>query len=301
MLSIIIITYNRSGLLIQTVKSILNQTYCNFELILVDDGSTDNTKEVINSLSDSRIKYYNFGKIGNLSKLRNLGIRQSEFEYIAFCDDDDLWSENKIELQMKRLGEYKLICSNAEVIDEDSKVIKERYFELFENDFRISKEHLLKVGNSILTSSLLLEKKILYEKNMFFDELNVTNYCEDYELFLRLSEYYDILFIGNNLVKKRLHSSVSGGPENNLIMLRASIGILNKYTGKGNSPDDKHAIEGILGFKQLMVLISFKLNPLKGLTELSEYILYIIDPKVFNIFLKTKLLKKIKKLIKSGS
>ena len=281
----------------KTVKSILNQTYCDFELILVDDGSTDNTQEVINSLTDSRIKYYNYGKIGNLSKLRNLGIRQSEFEYIAFCDDDDLWNENKIELQMKHLGEFKMICSNAEVIDVNDKVIKERYFELFENDFRISKEHLLKLGNSILTSSLLLEKKILYEKNLFFDEINVTNYCEDYELFLRLSEYNDFLFMGNNLVGKRSHSSVSGGPENNLIMLRASIGILKKYTGKGNRLDDIHATEGILGFKQLMVIISFKLNPLKGLTELSEYILYIIDPKVFNVFLKTKLLKKIRKLI----
>ena len=298
MISIVIITYNRCGLLLETVESILNQSYKNFELILVDDGSTDNTKRKIESLSDKRIKYFNFGKIGNLSRLRNLGIRNSNFEYIAFCDDDDLWFENKIEEQLKHISDFKMICSNAQVIDENDKVIKEKYYEYFTNDFVVSKEHLLRNGNSVLTSSLLIEKKVFFEKNIFFDEINVTNYCEDYELFLRLSRYYDFLFIDKNLIKKRSHSSISGGYENNLIMLNSSIKILENYTGNKNKNVDEFAVEGILGFKKLIFNISFKINTARGMKELLKYIAYVSNPSVFKVFYKSKFITKIKKTFK---
>ncbi|MBS1517382.1 MAG: glycosyltransferase [Bacteroidetes bacterium] len=297
MISIIVITYNRSGLLAKTVRSILAQTYRKFELIVVNDGSTDDTVEILESIGDVRINHVNEGKIGNLSKLRNIGIKKASFEYIAFCDDDDLWVENKLEVQLKYTKDHKFICSNAAVIDENDKVIKENYFDLIKENFIIDKKYLLQDGNSILTSSLLVEKKILTENNILFDEIFITNYCEDYELFLRLSEHSGFLFINENLVLKRLHSSVSGGYENNLIMLNSSVSILKSYVGKESKQTDKYAIEGILGFKQLMVTVSFKLSRSRGFRELKNYLIYLSDPSVLNVFLKRKLIRKIAKTI----
>ena len=96
--SVIIPTYNRAHYICETIDSILAQTYRDYEIIVVDDGSADNTRKVLQKY-DGKVRYF-YQKNRGPSAARNFGISQSQGEYIAFLDDDDLWTENKLELQI---------------------------------------------------------------------------------------------------------------------------------------------------------------------------------------------------------
>ena len=98
--SVILPTFNRSHVLIRSIRSVLNQTYQNFELIIVDDGSTDNTEKLVNSLSDDRIKYTRHNKNKGVAVARNTGIRLAGGHFIALQDDDDEWYPEKLEKQI---------------------------------------------------------------------------------------------------------------------------------------------------------------------------------------------------------
>lgn len=95
--SIITITYNRAHLIGETIKSVLEQTYQDFEHIIIDDGSTDDTEQVVKNFNDSRIRYYQYPKKNPRSFLRNEGIRKATGELISVLDSDDIWAANKLE------------------------------------------------------------------------------------------------------------------------------------------------------------------------------------------------------------
>lgn len=301
MVSIVIITYNRSELLLKTLRSVINQTFGEFEIIVVDDGSTDDTPEIIKNLSDNRIKYLNFGKIGNLSKLRNLGIKNSLYEFIAFCDDDDMWNPEKLDVQLKYMDKYDFVCSNASVIDFYDNEIREKYFYEIEHSFEVSMNYLLSQGNCILTSSCLIRKNIFTDNDCYFDEKIFTNFCEDFELFIRLSKYCNIYFIDRALVKKRYHASVSGGLDNELKMLYTSDKIVSGYRDINNPLKDSLAVEGMLGYRILRVKYSFKKSFNAGLKEMINFINFLSGKSVFNVFLNKKVKFKIKKIFSLNS
>ena len=105
-ISIIMPTYNRAAFIMESVKSVLGQTYQNWELIIVDDGSGDNTEEIVSQIKDDRVQFYKAGKIGLGIKLKNIGIERSAGELIAFIDSDDLWAPEKLENQIKALQDH---------------------------------------------------------------------------------------------------------------------------------------------------------------------------------------------------
>lgn len=100
LVSVIIPTHDRCFLLRRAVESVLDQTYANFECIVIDDGSRDKTQEVISKFKDDRIKYFRHEKNMGASAARNLGIRRANGELIAFLDDDDEWIATKLEKQV---------------------------------------------------------------------------------------------------------------------------------------------------------------------------------------------------------
>lgn len=104
MISVIIPTYNRGYTIHNSIDSVLNQSYDDLELIIVDDGSTDNTKDIINSYNDKRIKYV-YQENAGACVARNTGISIAQGEYIAFQDSDDIWLPNKLETQIKVINE----------------------------------------------------------------------------------------------------------------------------------------------------------------------------------------------------
>ena len=103
--SVIIPTYNRAGTIKRSVESVLNQTYDKLEVIIVDDGSTDNTSEVVESIKDDRVRYIKLEKNQGVSHARNYGVSQAKYDMIAFHDSDDAWRKDKLEKQIKKYNE----------------------------------------------------------------------------------------------------------------------------------------------------------------------------------------------------
>jgi glycosyltransferase involved in cell wall biosynthesis len=101
--SIIMPTYNREGFIMETIESIRRQTYPNWELIIVDDGSDDNTKKIVLAIDDERIEFHEAGRVGIGGKIKNIGLAKSTGEFIAFIDSDDLWAPEKLEKQLDAL------------------------------------------------------------------------------------------------------------------------------------------------------------------------------------------------------
>ncbi len=106
MISVIIPSYNRASTIERSVRSVINQTYKDIEIIIVDDCSTDNTKEVVENIQDDRIRYIKNEKNVGACVSRNIGINYAQGEYIAFQDSDDSWRENKLEHQLKIMNKY---------------------------------------------------------------------------------------------------------------------------------------------------------------------------------------------------
>lgn len=104
-ISIVIPTHNRANYIAETIESIQKQTYTNWELIIVDDGSEDNTEQIVCSINDYRIRYYKEERIG-MEKARNKGLEHAKGDLIGFMDSDDLWASTKLEKQMKEFRNY---------------------------------------------------------------------------------------------------------------------------------------------------------------------------------------------------
>jgi len=109
LISVIIPTYNRGHFIEDSIRSVIEQTYENWELIIVDDGSEDDTWEVVQSLKHPKIRYYKMNHCGRLGKVRNFGIKMSNGEYIAFLDSDDLWRKDKLALQLSLFEKYDIM------------------------------------------------------------------------------------------------------------------------------------------------------------------------------------------------
>lgn len=123
LVSIIMPTYNCAKFIGKTIESVLAQTYENWELIIVDDCSKDNTKEVVNQFKDTRIKYYMLEKNSGAAVARNKAMKLATGNYMAFLDSDDLWKKDKLDRQIKFMqdNDYNFTCTAYEKIDEQGK------------------------------------------------------------------------------------------------------------------------------------------------------------------------------------
>ncbi len=185
MFSIIIPTYNRAIDLERALLSLNNQTYKYFEVLICDDGSIDNTPEVVADFSnDLNIKYIKIANSGIPAIPRNLGIANAKGKYIAFLDSDDWWHENKLQLAFEYLENgADLVYSDFYKVKslKEKEIVKVR--ELKEN---ITID-LLKNGNAICNSSVVVRKSIL-DKVGFFNEGQEYIAWEDFDLWLRISK-----------------------------------------------------------------------------------------------------------------
>jgi glycosyltransferase involved in cell wall biosynthesis len=104
LVSIVMPTYNRAEYILETIKSIQKQTYCSWELIIVDDGSDDNTRQLVNQINDERVTYYYNSHVG-MEHTRKIGLDKAKGDFIGFMDSDDLWAPTKLQKQVKYLLE----------------------------------------------------------------------------------------------------------------------------------------------------------------------------------------------------
>ncbi|HGN1247649.1 MULTISPECIES: glycosyltransferase family 2 protein [Providencia] len=119
--SIIMPVFNSEETVSDSIYSVLNQTYSNFKLYVINDSSTDNSKDIILSFNDERIVYLETPKNSGVAYARNLGIQHCTGKYISFLDSDDLWLPKKLECQLNKLYEgYDVVCSNYITFNNDS-------------------------------------------------------------------------------------------------------------------------------------------------------------------------------------
>jgi glycosyltransferase involved in cell wall biosynthesis len=195
--SVIIPTYNRAHLVGEAIDSVLSQTYEDLELIVVDDGSQDETRQFVSSYS-SRVTYL-YQKHRGVSAARNRGIEQARGEYLSFLDSDDLWFKEKLNLQMEYLKSHPeiLICYTDEIwIRKGVRVNPMKKHRKYSG---MIFEHCLPLC-IVSPSSVMIRRKLLDEVGIFDETLEV---CEDYDLWLRISARYPIQFIEKPLIVKR--------------------------------------------------------------------------------------------------
>lgn len=194
--SVIIPTYNRSSLLLRAIDSVLNQTYFIHEILICDDGSTDDSYNLIQNYNDNKIKWIECGRNGMPSVPRNIGIRNSTGDWIAFLDSDDIWHPKKIEEQANCILKNNcfIVSTNAEVIKGTPKN------EIYLNIKREKNTFLnLLFKNEIVCSSVLINKKLLTKTSLFPEDLKYKA-IEDYALWLGLSYTYDFYYLEKALV-----------------------------------------------------------------------------------------------------
>lgn len=209
-ISVIIPTYNYAGFVTQAIESVLAQTYKNFEIIVIDDGSTDDTKEVLRPYMN-KVRYI-YTENGGPSRARNLGVKNSKGEYVAFLDSDDLYSNDYLEKCINNLsdnsGDLVMTDSYSDFYDDTSKLIKREY--LAKKNYVGNETKLIEqlfnhyfVQFPVLMGILI--KKSCFEKIGYLDEK--LGYVEDLDLWFRIAGHnLKIAYLQEPLYIYRRHS-----------------------------------------------------------------------------------------------
>jgi glycosyltransferase involved in cell wall biosynthesis len=198
-ISVIIPTYNRANLLIKTIDSVLKQTLPVLEILICDDGSTDNTEDVVMSFNSDKIKYIKCIHGGKPAIPRNVGISQAKGNWIAFLDSDDEWLPNKLESQIFTIHKkgVRAICSNALRVD-SNEIIQGDYLQKAKSRL-LGFEELLN-ENIIICSSVIIEKKLL-DLCGLFNEDDDFRAIEDYLLWLKVANQAQWFYLNESLLK----------------------------------------------------------------------------------------------------
>ena len=203
LISVVIPAYNASKTIQETIESVLNQTFTDFELIVINDGSQDSTLNVVDCIKDPRLRVFSYPNAG-VSASRNRGLAKAASEYVSFLDSDDLWTPDKLEAQLQALQanpQAAVAYSWTDYIDEFGQflypgnhptVIGNVYSELLVNDF-------LENG-----SNPLIRREALREVGGFDESLFGP---EDWELFIRLAAHYPFVVVPRSQILYRLSTT----------------------------------------------------------------------------------------------
>lgn len=194
MFSIILPTYQRAYCIRETISSVVNQTCEDWELIVVDNYSTDETEEYVKSFGDARIRFIQINNDGVIAKSRNYGILQSNGAYLAFIDSDDPWEEEKLMMAKMYLSEgHELVYHDLHIYNGVDKT-KRRRMNVARDLERPVLVDLIKNGNGIPTSSVVVKRKLVEAVGGFSEDRRLIG-IEDYDLWVRISRISDRFFM----------------------------------------------------------------------------------------------------------
>jgi len=185
--SVIIPTYKRVEKLKRAIDSVLNQTFTNWEIIVIDNHSSDGTKELIDNYNNPKIKILFIKNNGNIAKSRNYGIKKSKGKYLALLDSDDLWTPNKLQICINTLSEKIKIVYHDMYIQNNIKQIIFKKSGMCRDLKKPIYQDLILNGPAFPTSSVVIEKNV-FKKISFFDEKKYFITWEDYDAWIRLSK-----------------------------------------------------------------------------------------------------------------
>jgi teichuronic acid biosynthesis glycosyltransferase TuaG len=239
--SVLMPAYNAEKYIAQSIESVLNQTYRNIELIIVNDGSRDNTESVVKEFMqrDSRIKYLK-QENGRQGKARNTAFGLATGEFIALLDSDDLWDADKTEKQIQKMEAEKVdfVYSNARILyegdpaDSYGKPIDDLSGGMSVGRYE-GKEmfNLLIESNRIITQTALFKRKCIEQAGGFEEELKYQN-CEDYDLWLRMA-YLNFSFYGIHEIQATYRRHASSATGTVIAQLKPEMNVIHRLFEKG--------------------------------------------------------------------
>lgn len=198
--SVVIPAYNAMAYLPETIATVLNQTYTDFEVIVVNDGSTDNTQEWVSQIEDSRVKLVSQENRG-LAGARNRGIEESQGKYLAFLDADDLWSPTKLAQQFQVLDnhpEIGVVYTWVAYVDEQGKSTGR----IVQNQQEGHIWQKLTESNLVECGSVAMVRRECFDRCGVFDR-NLGSFVEDWDMWLRIANYYQFKVVKQPLVSYR--------------------------------------------------------------------------------------------------
>jgi glycosyltransferase involved in cell wall biosynthesis len=244
--SVIIPTYNSAAYLVEAIDSVLAQTYSDVEILVIDDGSTDDTPQVIKRYGD-RVRYLRQANSG-VSVARNRGISESLGRYVAFLDADDTWLPQKLERQMEALAESKSArASNTAYFMTRSDLTP---IEVRRNPSEGSVlADLLLRGTIVFISTVVCERSVLDLTGGFDPALSQ---CADWDMWIRVAAHTDFLGVGEPLVNYRQHDSNMS--RNAPLLERDSVRVLEKGFAMAGLPAELRASSRSAFARNYMVL-----------------------------------------------
>lgn len=228
LVSVVIPAFNSEKTIRETIESVLNQTWNNLELIVINDGSQDSTLDVINSIKDPRLKVFSYSNAG-VSVSRNRGTSQAKGEFISFIDADDLWTKDKLEGQLKALQtnpQAEVAYSWTDHIDENSQFLRigahatengDVYAELLKSNF---------LANG---SNILIRTQALKDVGDFDSSFTP---AEDWDMYLRLAARYHFVAVSSPQILYRITSTSASS--NVFKMEAVSLRIIEQHYNQGS-------------------------------------------------------------------
>lgn len=189
--------YNTEKYLNESIRSILNQTYKNFELLIIDDGSTDNSLDIIKSFKDNRIKLYENKVNKGLPYTRNLALTLANGEYIAFMDSDDISELNRLKVQVKFLDEnpeYNVISSKAYMGKKDTNKKQSNNIRIF--NLKLMVQNVIINSTAMVRVSFIKKYNIKYRTECFV--------AQDYSFWVDCAKYTDMVILSDYLLTYRI-------------------------------------------------------------------------------------------------
>lgn len=207
LISVIIPVYNGEKTIRETIESVLNQTWTDLEVLVINDGSQDSTLKIVSNIEDTRLKVFNYSNAG-LSASRNRGITLAQGEYVSFLDADDLWTPDKLELQLKALEanpEAAVAYSWVNYITETGEFFRSgNYINMNGNIYeKFLNQNVLENG-----SNPLIRKQALTEVGGFDQDLS---YAEDWDMWMRLAARYHFVAVPSPQILYRMSANSMSG------------------------------------------------------------------------------------------
>lgn len=289
--SIIIPTYNRSAFLKETLESISNQTYTDYEVFVIDDGSpNDEAKEVCELFE--KVNYFKIENSGGPAKPRNIGIEKAKGKYFAFVDDDDIWLPQKLEIQVAILDNnstFGLVHCCCEVVDENGELKNIIVGRPGTPDVKHGDVSLRMMGNwTIMMPTPILRKEVVDIVGFFNEEIPAG--LEDVEFWTRCSFFTSFYYIDEALALYRVHSGNISGNSAKYIELPLYLKkVLSGVYDKGKiSKEECQLLIYQLCRMQLKMIKKYRIKSLFNLLKLNPFWMFRFGNLKLFIFLLLK-------------
>ncbi|MBM9501974.1 glycosyltransferase [Leptospira sp. 201903071] len=290
LVSVIIPTYNRAIDLERAVTSVINQSYPHWEIIVVDNTSTDNTEQVIGSFQNSKIKFLKVNNEGIIARSRNLGLKNAKGEFVAFLDSDDWWKPLKLEFSIQSLN------AGADIVYHDLYLVKSQSQKFHLKKAKTRKltypvfDDLLKNGNGLVNSSVVFRASLIREIGLLNEEKEFIAW-EDYDFWLRIAKRKKVF---RKIERTLGYYWIGGG---NISTENRTLDILNSFVRNYGEYLNVKSLPWWIRYTRGKIYYNHK-DYVRAIGEFSN-----LKPNIFEFWFKSTLLLILSKLFdkKSGS